>query len=112
MNPISTVNDPGFRKMIKEFEPRYTIPVRKTIRNNYLSMMYEEERQCISTSLIDIPHFATTTDLWLTRAMHSYTGLTIHFEDSDFNLSSHLIDTKEFLESHTGENMASEVSET
>ena len=45
------------------------------------------------------------------RAMHSYTGLTIHFVDSDFNLHSHLLDTKEFCDSHTGENMANELSE-
>ena len=92
--------------MIREFEPRYTVPDRKTIRNTYIPKMYEEEKQRIRTSLTDIHTFAITTDLWSSRAMHSYTGLTIHFVDSNFNLHSYLLDTKEFSDSHTGENMA------
>ena len=32
MNPVATVNGIGFRRMIKEFEPRYTVPDRKTLR--------------------------------------------------------------------------------
>ena len=40
----------------------------------------------------------------------SYTGLTIHFVNTDFSLHSYLLDTKEFPDSHTGENMAEELA--
>ena len=36
MQPLDTVNDAGFCKMIHEFEPRYTPPDRKTIATHYL----------------------------------------------------------------------------
>ena len=35
MQPLDTVNDVGFRSMIREFEPRYTPPDRKTIATHY-----------------------------------------------------------------------------
>lgn len=110
MNPIDTVNDPGFRKMIREFEPRYDIPDRKTFRNNYIPVMYEREKQRIGTLVTNASSFSITTDLWSSRTMQSYTGLTIHFIDEDFNLHSYLLDTKEFTDSHTGENMAEELA--
>ena len=110
MNPIDTVNDPGFRKMIREFEPRYAIPDRKTFRNNYIPVMYEREKKHIGTLVTNASSFSITTDLWSSRTMQSYIGLTIHFTDMDFNLHSYLLDTKEFSDSHTGENMAEELA--
>ena len=44
---IDTVNDSGFRSMLKEFEPRYQVPDRKTIACNYLPAMYEEQKKLI-----------------------------------------------------------------
>ena len=34
--PIDTVNDPGFRKMLKVLEPRYALPDRTTFSRHYL----------------------------------------------------------------------------
>ena len=53
--------------------------------------------------------FALTTDLWTSRANHTYTGLTIHFLSPSFEMHHFLLDTKEFPESHTAENIGSEL---
>ena len=55
--------------------------------------------------------YAITTDIWSSRHLDSYTGLTIHYIDGNFELQSHLLDTREFSESHTGENIATELKE-
>ena len=53
MQPYDTVNDAGFRHMLKILEPRYVPPDRKTIATNYMAKMYELEKQRIKTSLIN-----------------------------------------------------------
>lgn len=40
MNPVATVNGVGFRRMIKEFEPCYVVPDKKTLRTNLIPKMY------------------------------------------------------------------------
>ena len=47
--------------------------------------------------------YALTTDIWSSCAMHSYMGVTIHFIDGNFCLRSYLLDVKELLDNHTGE---------
>ena len=39
-------------------------------------------------------------------------GMTIHFIDPNFYLCSYLLDVKELLDNHTGENIAQHLSET
>ena len=47
MQPYDTVNDAGFRYMLKTLEPRYTPPDRKTIATTYIPKMYETEKNRI-----------------------------------------------------------------
>ena len=109
LQPYDTVNDAGFRHMIKTFEPRYTPPDRKTIATNYMPKMYDKEKGKVKAKVAEVKSFALTTDIWTSRANHSYTGLTIHYISKDFQLASHLLETKEFPESHTGNNIADEL---
>ena len=54
-----------------------------------------------------VKYFACTTDMWTSRAQHAYMSLTVHYIDKDlFSLQSHLVETKEFPNSHTGVNVA------
>ena len=109
MQPLDTVNDTGFRKMIHEFEPRYTPPDRKTIATHYLPQMFENEKRRIQEAVSSVTSYAVTTDLWTSRAKHAYTGLTVHYISGDFSLQSHLLETKEFPDSHTATNIADEL---
>ena len=107
--PMDTVNDTGFRKMIHEFEPRYTPPDRKTISNHYLLLMFETEKQRIRTAVGSAEYYSVTTDLWTSWAKHAYTGLTVHDMSGDFSLRNHLLETKEFPDTHTANNIAEEL---
>ena len=109
MQPLDTVNDTGFRKMIHEFAPRYTPPDRKTIATNYLPRMFESEKKRIEKVIDTATYYAVTTDMWTSRAKHAYTGLTIHYICEEFTLQSHLLETREFPNSHTAANIAEEL---
>ena len=109
MQPMDTVNDAGFRRMIHKFEPRYTPPDRKTLATHYLPQMFETEKKRVRDLMHSAERFAVTTDLWTSRAKHAYTGVTVHYITDEYSLESHLLETKEFPESHTAQNIAEEL---
>ena len=74
--------------------------------------MYETEKKRVSSLLGSAQHYACTTDLWTSRAQHSYISLTVHYLATDFSLQSHLLETKEFPDSHSGVNIAVEIEKS
>jgi hypothetical protein len=107
--PLDTVNDKGFRHLFSSFEPRYTPPDRKTITNYYLPELYLREKEKIEEQMEHALYFAVTTDGWTSRANHSYLSLTVHYIDDEWTLQSHLLETHQFVQAHTGDNLASEL---
>ena len=114
MLPLDTVSGQGFLRMIKEFEPRYNPPGRKALTTNYLPNLYRRELDRVKTSLSDSTSFSMTTDIWSSRANDSYIGYTFHYFTDDgceFTLKSHLLEVHSFPDSHTGENIMTELQE-
>ena len=111
MQPLDTVDDRGFRHLVHSFEPRYDPPSRKTLTTKYLPQLFEGEKANIKHDLSGIRSFSLTTDIWTSRANHAYTGLTIHFINDQFELLHYLLETKEFPDSHTSPNIASELTD-
>ena len=95
--------------MIQEFEPQYTPPSRKTITTVDLPLMYEAEVSPIKALTQTGKCVALTTDRWASRANHAYTGVTAHFLTKAFDRHHYLLDTKEFPESDTAINVASQL---
>ena len=54
-------------------------------------------------------YFAVTTDGWTSRANQSYLSLTVQYIDEEWTLQSHLLETCQFAEAHTGDNLATEL---
>ena len=111
MLPFDTVNDPGFRHMINVFEPRYIPPDRKTISTHYMPELYEKGKEKIQQHLDGVKWYAITTDMWTSRAKQAFSAITVHYVTNEFKLQSHLLETREFPESHTGVNIAQEIEE-
>ena len=109
MQPLDTVNDTGFRTMLKKFEPRYIPPDRKTLSTHYLPQLYRAETDRVKKLLDPISSYSCTTDMWTSRAQHAYISLTVHYLDDDFSLCNNLLAVKEFSETHTGSNIADEL---
>ena len=111
MNPVTTVHGIGFRRMIKEFEPCYVVSDRKTLQTNFIPKMYYHENSHINHIIANVSSYTLISDIWSSHAMHSYMGVIIHFVDGNFCLCSYLLDVKELLDNHTGENIAEHLSE-
>ena len=111
MQPYQTVNDPGFRTMLAAFDPRYVPIDRKSLATNYIPKLYDRERERICNELSDVDSYALTTDIWSSRHNQAYTGVTIHFVDSTYQLKAYLLETVEFPDAHTGVNIAEELQE-
>ena len=102
--PFDTINDSGFRHVLRVFEPRYTPPDRKTIALNHIPTMYDAVKADITKQIADdVQYFSITTDWWSSRARHSYIAVTLHYLTVSFEMRSHLVETKEFAAAHTGE---------
>ena len=79
---------------------------RKTLSTKILLILYETERERVGTLLESAPHYACTTDIWISRAQHClYVSLSVHYLSTDFTLQSHVLESKEFLDSHSGVNL-------
>ena len=109
MLPLDTVSSEGFLQMVNEFEPRYKPPGRKALTTHYLPRLYQQQLDRVKASLSDSRYsvsFVMTTDIWSSRANDSYIGYTFHYiidNGHKFVLNSHLLEVKNFPDSHTGE---------
>ena len=112
MQPYNTVNNAGFLKTVHAFEPRYSPPDRKTIACNYMPKLYETERKHVTRLLksTDNGLYSITTDLWTSRVNQVYCCVIIHYITPEIILRSHLLETKEFSDSHSAENVAEELT--
>ena len=72
--------------------------------------MYDREKE---QQVSKIKSFALTTDIWSSWAWanHAYTGLTLHYITTEYELESKVLETKEFSNSHTGRNIADKLQE-
>lgn len=111
MQPLDTIDDKGFRHMIKVFEPRYNPLSRKTLSSKLLPQLYESELARVKTLTRNGKFYALTTDIWTSRANHAYTGVTIHFLSQSSELHHFLLEAREFPSAHSGANIADEMTE-
>ena len=109
MQPLSTIDDKGFRNLLATMEPKYVAPSRKAMTNTHIPILYQETRDKLKSQVTNTKSFSITTDMWTSMANQSYMSVTAHFVDDEFQLRSALLDTKEFLGAHTGVNIAAEL---
>lgn len=66
--------------------------------------MYEDRKSALLGELDRVDTVALTT--WTSNATKSYLTITKHHIDSDWNLVTNVLVTREMPERHTGENIA------
>ncbi|XP_038155642.1 E3 SUMO-protein ligase ZBED1-like [Cyprinodon tularosa] len=107
MLPLQSVEKEGFRRMVHKMDTRYKMPSRKYFSKTALPKMYDECRDGLQAKLSTVTFFASTTDMWSSRATEPYISLTVHYITDDWSLNSNCLQTSFFPEDHTGENIAS-----
>lgn len=106
MRPISVVESQGFREMIYMFYPGYTLPSRFHF-TDLMEKKYEENFERVKASLKEVKtKVSLTADAWTSIATEAYLGVTCHFNNEDWELTSYNLTTMPLEDRHTAENIA------
>ena len=106
LQPVSIVEDKGFKEFVQVIDQKYTPPSRRTIMRELLPSMYLSKRAELEEQLKTIEHCSITTDLWTSRATEGYITITAHFITNTWKMRSVVLKTVHVNESHTSENIA------
>uniref|UniRef100_A0A8C5PW74 BED-type domain-containing protein n=1 Tax=Leptobrachium leishanense TaxID=445787 RepID=A0A8C5PW74_9ANUR len=108
--PLSVVDNLGFRRLLNLLEPKYEIPSRRYVTDVILPQIHDTVKKHIKTMLqddIDIKWFSFTTDIWSSSVSPvSLISLTAQWINGDFSLQQVMLHAKKFQGSHTGRAIA------
>lgn len=110
MQPARIVEDDGFRHFVKELDSRYELPSRRTIMRDMLPKVYTDEKQLLMNELMETSFVALTTDIWTSSQTQAYLSVTAHYITRQFQLTSAVLKTVNMTTTHTGENIAAELT--
>ena len=110
MQPLSIVENVGFRQLIQRLDPKYPIIARSTL-TQLLPMRYQVEKEKLKSCMAQVNSVSVTTDHWTSIATDAYTTLTAHFIDDDWILHSPVLLTRSNDVRHTAENLHNELQE-
>ncbi|XP_039530556.1 E3 SUMO-protein ligase ZBED1-like [Pimephales promelas] len=105
MAPIAVVEQPGFVRMLKTLDSRYSLPSRHYFARQELPRLYTTERERLAAELEKVTDYALTTDMWSSRTCEPYMCVTIHYI-LDWKIKSACLQTTYFPQDHMGENIA------
>ncbi|CAI6342938.1 unnamed protein product [Macrosiphum euphorbiae] len=105
LQPVSIVENTGFRNLVQLLDSRYKIPNRRTLTRSIIPNLYEETRTKVHSLLAQSKYVSITTDIWTSINTDSFITITAHFVQGD-RLNTVVLCTKKLLNNHTGENLA------
>lgn len=94
--PVSTCEEPAFRKMINDLNPKCKPLDRKTVFS-YMGVQAATVKATIKIAMVGM-WFAMTCDHWTSNANVSYLAATAHFINNDWELISLTLSCKEHTE--------------
>lgn len=84
--PLSVVENVGFRCLIEHLEPCYTLPSHHYMKKA-IPHMYNEVCDFLSKPLVNVGTVSFTTNIWSSDVSPMFLlSLTMHWIDSDFTL--------------------------
>ena len=105
MQPASIVEDAGFQSLVQLLDSRYLLPSRRTLMRQLPEL--HSKRVCeIKQELSSTPCEALTNDIWTSTTTQSYLTLTYHFITSSWEMKSLVLETFDFCNNHTADNIA------
>ena len=106
MQPLYTVEKPGFKKLLATLDSRYQLPSRRHFAEQELPRLYADVREKnVMPKLSKLSFFAATTDLWTSAAKHPYLSVTVHFINDEWSLETVCLDTVLLFVDHSGQNL-------
>ena len=109
---FTTVEKPGFRKMLSTFDQQYVPPSRKYFSKTAVPHLYSATRETVEIELKNIEFFSSTSDLWSSETLHPYISYTIHYINKEWEMKSFCLQTAFLPTDHTGDNLAEDLEAT
>lgn len=106
-HPFSVVDEPGFQKLLKGFDEKFTMPSRRTIVT-VTEQFFQTGKKELKKMLNQIKICAITTDIWTSINMQSFITITCHFL-IDNKLESAVLATRIIQGNHTAVNIATTI---
>ncbi|WAR02591.1 ZBED1-like protein [Mya arenaria] len=111
LRPVSVVEGPEFKNMIKSLDPRFSIAGRTYFSTTLIPNIYDETASKVKSSLSSAQTVALTTDGWRGRANESNATITFIHITQELRLQNFVLQTRMMPESHTGVNIAEVIRE-
>ena len=109
LQPVSIVEDEGFRDFVHTLDPRYKIPSRKSLMVGNIPALYEECCSKVKQSLDGTNSAVITTDMWTSRTTEAYLTVSCHIIDENWQMQAYVLETCSFSGQHTVDNICSEL---
>lgn len=109
LQPVSIVEDEGFRDFVHTLDPCYKIPSRKSLTVGNIPALYEECRSKVKQSLDGTNSAVITTDMWTSRTTEAYLTVSCHIIDENWQMQAYVLETCSFSGQHTADNICSEL---
>ena len=109
LQPLSVVEDKGFKKLVNGLNPRYDLPSRREIGRTLLPSIYNREIERARQELDKVKHISLKTDIWTSRQTKAFITVTAHYISPEWILKSVVLDTVQMVKSHTADNIAEEL---
>jgi len=108
--PLSLADSPRFRTLMETAQPNFVIPSRKHLSTSLIPLRANSVQSSIKLLLLQTSSVCLTVDLWSSRDMRSYFGVTAHFI-SDYELKGVMLACTRFVGSHTADRIFAEYSD-
>lgn len=100
--PVSTVESAAFKNLLEVAQPAFTVPSRKHLCSSLIPERCTAIHESLKIQLQKAPGVFLTMDLWSSRDMRAYAGVTAHYM-LDYKLKSALLVCIRFRGIHSGE---------
>uniref|UniRef100_A0A671XLS4 HAT C-terminal dimerisation domain-containing protein n=1 Tax=Sparus aurata TaxID=8175 RepID=A0A671XLS4_SPAAU len=105
LQPLSVVEDDGFRNFVRTLDPRYKIPNRKTLMEVKLPALYEDCCSQVRKALSGVDTVVLTTDMWTSRATEAYLTVSCQIIDENWQMLAYVLETCPVRGQHTADNI-------
>lgn len=107
--PLSIVENEGFKTVMKTVSPLYSMPSRKTF-TRLLDAKYEKLKDTIGANVSEIECYCLTTDIWTDVSNQSYLGMTLHYLAQDqVTMKNQILGVRPLIKNHDAKYLAAEL---
>ncbi|CAF1396264.1 unnamed protein product [Rotaria magnacalcarata] len=103
--PLSITEKSAFIRAMSTVDPKFRIPCRRSITNEYLPKMYNQILNKLKKTCLAADFISLTFDGWTDRRVRAFYAITMHYVDQTGQLRAHLLAFNHISGSHTGENL-------